>query len=214
MKKGHKTQENLYYLADSPTLVMDDNIEGNPYQNDGKLDGVNEDIWLGTEDIKLDEEHMNDLEEDSGWDDEDEVDLDPTMSSDAGIHVWENKVKAKNSKVAASQQKKFPPSNFAQCVIYNSSDGPRNTKTNFQTASNLEDIPESAIKRKRYIKEKAVSINRLQQNKHTFASPIRQKKVTCAPNLPMDSPDPSLVPRKRPGESIYKAPGMHNLASR
>ena len=65
---------------------------------------------------------------------------------------------------------------------------------NFQTASNLVDLDNISMtsKTRKYDKE----------------------RKSLRPSAPINSPDPNFVARKRPGESIYKAPGTHNLASR
>lgn len=214
--KGCKNQQNQHHhsATNSPAHFMDDIMEDSTCQsqNDGDLDGNrDEDSWFNAEDIELDKDDMDAIEE-GEWDEEKIV---SSMFNDTSKQTWDEKVndkqvwdeKVNDLKETVSYQKKFPPSYFAQRKMYKSSvNDYTEMADNFQAATNLVDLVNSTSERRRYDKERATSI----KSRDSIDSPIRQKKFT---STPIDSPDPSLVTRKRPGESIYKAPGTHNLFS-
>ena len=201
------SQEHKYHASstpDSPLVFTDDSKAKNAYsflpQNDIESGSVkkNEEDWLDPEEFE--EEHMDALEE-GEWDEKLEL-ITPDDFSTA--HVWEME-KANCFKQSVSHQKRFIPRYYSEHTIYKSStnDLTETEAGNVQAPSKISTNEKIVYDRKR-----PSSLNHIQ---HSLASPIRKKKVTSAP---MDSPDPNLIPRKRPGESIYKAPRTHNLASR
>lgn len=114
-----------------------------------------------------------------------------------------------------SYQKRLPPSNFANkqgCRPSKNVQKERIT-SEFQSAS-LNNAPECTNRKKcqsgnasdeRPCNKDPIKRSKLETNKSS--SPNTQIKW---PHVLRDSPYLSLISRKRPGESIYKAPGLHN----